>query len=99
VHEAPPAKVEPKPAPKQIAKADSDDVPKAIPVKRYTPPVVVAKKKSEPVKSKTYTVKPNETLYSIASRNGVSVKALQEANKIIKPESLRDGMKLVIPGK
>ena len=59
----------------------------------------VAKKKSESVKSKTYTVKPNETLYSIASRNGVSVKALQEANKITKPESLRDGMKLIIPSK
>jgi len=102
VDEAPPAKVEPKPAPKQIAKADNDVVPKAIPVKRYTPPAVekaVAKKKSESAKSKTYTVKPNETLYSIASRNGVSVKALQEANKITKPESLRDGMKLVIPGK
>jgi|JI6StandDraft_1071083.scaffolds.fasta_scaffold00483_8 LysM repeat protein len=102
VDEVPPAKAEPKPAPKQIAKADNDVVPKAIPVKRYTPPAVdksVAKKKSEPSKSKTYTVKPNETLYSIASRNGVSVKALQEANKITKPESLRDGMKLVIPGK
>lgn len=90
VDEAPPARV--------AAKKEAD-VPKAIPVKRYTPPAVVAKKKSEPSKSKTYTVKPNETLYSIASRNGVSVKALQEANKITKPESLRDGMKLVIPGK
>jgi LysM repeat protein len=75
-------------------------VPKAIPVKRYTPPVVTSKKKIEPAtKGKTYTVKPNETLYSIATRNGVSVKALQEANKIAKPESLRDGMKIIIPGK
>jgi LysM repeat protein len=29
----------------------------------------------------------------------VTVKALQSANKIAKPESLRDGMKLVIPAK
>lgn len=102
VQEAPPAKVEPKPAPKQIAKAE-DEVPKAIPVKRYTPPAVAEKpaaKKSTPAaKSKTYTVKPGETLYSIASRNGTTVKALQAANKIAKPEALRDGMKLVIPAK
>ena len=47
----------------------------------------------------SYTVKPNETLYSIATRHGVTVKSLQEANKITKPEALRDGMKLVIPAK
>lgn len=105
VEQAPPAKVEPKPAPRFIAKAE-DDVPKAIPVKRYTPPAVAeksaAKKKSTEApaaKSKTYTVKPNETLYGIASRHGVTVKALQDANKISKPELLRDGMKLVIPVK
>jgi LysM repeat protein len=105
IEQAPPAKVEPKPAPKLIAKAE-EDVPKAIPVKRYTPPAVaekpVAKKKSAETpaaKSKTYTVKPNETLYGIASRHGVTVKALQDANKITKPELLRDGMKLVIPVK
>jgi len=105
VEQAPPAKVEPKPAPRLIAKAE-DDVPKAIPVKRYTPPAVAekstAKKKSTEApaaKSKTYTVKPNETLYGIASRHGVTVKALQDANKISKPELLRDGMKLVIPVK
>jgi LysM repeat protein len=105
VEQAPPAKVEPKPAPRIIAKAD-DDVPKAIPVKRYTPPAVaekpaVKKKSTEAstAKSKTYIVKPNETLYSIASRHGVTVKSLQDANKITKPELLRDGMKLVIPVK
>jgi len=99
VDHTPPAKAEPKPAPRQVAKAE-DNVPKAIPVKRYTPPAV-ATKKSAPAaaKAKPYTVKPGETLYSIAARNGVSVKALQAANSITKPESLRDGMKLVIPGK
>ncbi len=103
VEQTPPAKVETKKAPKLTAKAE-DDVPKAIPVKRYTPPAVadkpVAKKKSNDApaaKSKSYTVKPNETLYGIASRHGVTVKALQDANKITKPELLRDGMKLVIP--
>lgn len=104
VQEAPPAKPEPKAAPKQVAKTE-EDVPKAIPLNRYTPPAAAAKtaaKKAAPasaVKSKTYVVKPGETLYSIAIRNGTTVKALQAANKITKPESLRDGMKLVIPGK
>lgn len=47
----------------------------------------------------TYVVKPGETLYRIANKHGVSVAALQKANNISKPESLRDGMKLVIPVK
>lgn len=102
VQDAPPAKPEPKPAPKVAAKTE-EDVPKAIPVKRYTPPAAVEKPaaKSTPpaARAKTYTVKPGETLYGIASRHGISVKALQAANRITKPESLRDGMKLVIPAK
>ncbi|MCX6854255.1 MAG: LysM peptidoglycan-binding domain-containing protein [Verrucomicrobia bacterium] len=90
------------------AEPREEGVPKALPVKRYTPPAVnkpavkkvadAAPAKKEPTKaSRTYTVKSGETLYSIATRNGVSVKSLQAANKIVKPESLRDGLKLVIP--
>lgn len=84
------------------------EVPKAIPVKRYSPPALekpVPKKVAQSAtpkpsgRSSTYTVKPNDTLYSIANRHGVTVKALQTANKIAKPESLRDGMKLTIPAK
>lgn len=88
-------------------------VPKAIPIKRYAPPVIekpASKKNAETTASKaapakttrsttSYTVKPNETLYSIATRHGVTVKALQSANKITKPENLRDGMTLVIPAR
>jgi len=104
-------KAEPKPEPKVERKQESE-VPKAIPVKRYSPPAIEkpatkkiadappAKKETKPAsRSSSYTVKPNETLYSIATRHGVTVKALQAANKITKPESLRDGMKLVIPAK
>lgn len=87
---------------------DEDEVPKAVPVKRYTAPVVnkpVVKKNAQaaPVKkeaakiSRSHPVKSGETLYSIATRYGVSVKSLQAANKIVKPESLRNGLKLVIP--
>jgi LysM repeat protein len=108
---APKAKVEaPKVAAVKTPKAEpkEEQVPKAIPLKRYTPPAVnkpAVKKvadappaKKEATKTaRTYTVKSGETLYSIATRNGVSVKALQAANKIVKPENLRDGLKLVIP--
>ena len=87
---------------------DEDEVPKALPVKRNSPPAAnkpVVKKIAEaaPAKkeaakiSRSYTVKSGETLYSIATRHGVSVKSLQAANKIVKPESLRNGLKLVIP--
>jgi LysM repeat protein len=97
-------------APKMQPKTEpvvENEVPKAIPVKRYSPPAIEkpAVKKvasvpaAKPARSSSYTVKPNDTLYNIANRHGVTVKALQLANKIAKPESLRDGMKLVIPAK
>lgn len=106
VEEAPPpAKPEPKVTAKPVAQKEVE-VPKAIPVSRNSLPSVsekapaVKKKQPEAVaKSRSYTVKPGETLYSIAIRNGTTVKALQAANKITKPESLRDGMKLVIPAR
>ncbi len=109
VQETPPAP--PAPAPQPEMKPEEKVVPKAIP---YTPKpeaekAPVKKKvietpppaKKEPVKTTatTHVVKPNETLYRIAAKYGISVKALQDANRITKPESLRDGMKLTIPKK
>jgi len=94
-------------APKQAEKS----VPKAIPVPRPPPTLAQAEKilvkKAIPTKktapaqrsATTYTVKPNETLYSIATKHHISVKALQESNRITRPELLRDGMQLVIPSK
>lgn len=109
VEEAPPAPIPAEPKAKPvIAKVVEKPVPKAIP---YTPPVEKApvKKivdspppaKKEPVKKSetTHVVKSGETLYRIASRHGVSVAALQAANKSAKPESLKIGMRLVIPRK
>lgn len=106
VEEAPPpAKPEPKEAPKPVAQKEAE-VPKAIPVSRNNLPSIKEKapasRKKQPevvAKTRSYTVKPGETLYSIAIRNGTTVKALQAANKIARPESLRDGMKLMIPAK
>lgn len=47
--------------------------------------------------AKTYTVKPSETLYSIAKKHGVSVDALQSANQIKDVTKLRVGQLLSIP--
>ena len=97
VEEAPPAAV---PAAPAVA-AFEKPVPKAIPVTRTA---LTAAAAAEPAKAAptravggSYVVKPGDTLYGIASRHGVSVKALQEANRITRPEALRDGMKLVLP--
>jgi LysM repeat protein len=103
VQEQPPA-----PAP-----AVADSVPKAIPVPatqvaalRQVPaakPAVVAAKAAPKAAAKastaTHTVKLGDNLHRIASRHQISVKALQEANKLSDPNHIREGMKLVIPAR
>ncbi len=46
-----------------------------------------------------YKVKKNESLWLIARREGVSVKALQEANNMRDNEVLKEGRELIIPAK
>lgn len=77
---------QPAPAPEKPAVKKVQEAPPA-PVKKETPKT----------SGSTYTVQSGDTLYRIANRNGVSVKALQDANKISRPEALKIGMKLVIP--
>jgi LysM repeat protein len=48
---------------------------------------------------RAHVVGPKETLYSIARKYGVKIDALQKANGIKDPTTLREGMKLVIPPK
>lgn len=48
---------------------------------------------------KRYKVKKNESLWLIARREGVSVKALQEANGMRDNEVLKEGRELIVPGK
>ncbi len=98
----PPEKTEP--IVKQ-SEVQHNDVPKAIPVPRNSQ-LISAEQESlkratvlPAAKLKSHTVRPGETLYAIAIRHGVTVKSLQSTNKIAKPESLREGMKLVIPSK
>ncbi len=88
----------PRPAEKNVAKKTPEaPAPKKIadspPEKKATP---AAPKSSRPG---SHVVKSGDTMYSIALKNGISVKALQAANKSARPEALRDGMTLVLPGK
>jgi lysozyme len=46
----------------------------------------------------TYTVKPGETLFGIATRLGVSLAALQQANDISNADQVYSGQVLKIPG-
>lgn len=45
----------------------------------------------------THTVTENETFYSLGKKYGLSMESVVAANPTIKPEQLREGMKVVIP--
>ena len=49
--------------------------------------------------TRSHTMAKGDTLYGLARKYGVSVSAIQTANNITKPESIRDGAKLIIPAK
>lgn len=48
-------------------------------------------------KKVTYTVKPGDTLYSIAKRYGIDVKTLASANGLSDPNALKAGTELTVP--
>lgn len=112
VEDAPPAPVTvPKPV---VAQEVEKVVPKAVPVPRPEPKAAPVEKapvkkivdtpppaKKEPAKSggSTHVVQSGENFYRIATKYGISVGALQAANKSAKPESLQIGAKLTIPHK
>jgi LysM repeat protein len=69
--------------------APKKSAPKAAP-KSTTPKATAAK---------THTLASGETLYRLSAKYGVSVAAIQKANNIKNPNSMREGMKLIIPAK
>lgn len=81
-------------APQQVAAATSN----------VTPPPVSAPAAPAPADRPaaqaggTYTVEPGETLYGIARKTGASAAAIQSANNLSSPDSIRVGQRLVIPG-
>ncbi len=46
-----------------------------------------------------HVVRPGDTLWSVASRHGISVSQLQAANRLPNPDALRLGQTLVIPSR
>jgi len=89
-------KPSPVPTPSQMSRriaetppAPKKSAPKAAP-KSTTPKATAAK---------THTLASGETLYRLSAKYGVSVAAIQKANNIKNPNSMREGMKLVIPAK
>lgn len=62
-----------------------------------TEPAVVRKPDATPSKSRSHTVSKGDTLYSMSRKYGVSVSAIQKANNIKDPTSVREGAKLIIP--
>lgn len=63
---------------------------------RQTPPAS-SRQSEAPRAQRTVTVKSGDTPYSIAKANNVSLKALQQANKLGDKAKLKIGQKLVLP--
>ena len=98
------AKPTPVPAPSQMLKKIADSPPatkkeKPEPVKKAPAAEAAPKTVAKASSARSHTLKSGETLYRLASKYGVSVTAIQKANNIKNPNSMRDGMKLIIPAK
>ncbi|MCB1208397.1 MAG: LysM peptidoglycan-binding domain-containing protein [Verrucomicrobiales bacterium] len=90
------------PAPKAtpVAPKPSPVPPPSLAARKVepTPPPAPAKKPAPtPTKARSHTVAKGDTLYSMARTYGVSVSAIQKANGIKDPTTVRMGAKLVIP--
>lgn len=59
-------------------------------------PAVVEEPKAEPA-SETYVVKPNDVLWKIAEKFGLTWEKLAEFNKLVNPHLIFPGQKLTIP--
>ncbi len=80
--------------PASVAPAASVAVPSAAPLATPTPVPSVAPATG----GTTYTVKKGDTLWAIAQRHKITLKALQDANPQLKdPNVLKIGEKLTIP--
>jgi LysM repeat protein len=82
--------------------AGSVAAPGAAPTTMSLPPIdtpapAVAPTAAAPVGGSEYTVVKGDSLAKIAKKNGVSTKALQDANPGVQPTKLKPGQKLTIP--
>ena len=63
----------------------------------YTAPVVQPVSREVIARDALYTVAPGDTLYSIARRNGITVKSITDANRIGSVYDLKVGQQLLLP--
>jgi len=85
----------PTPVPTEVPTPAPTDIfvePTAEPTAEPTPEPTAA-----PVAGKRYRVKRGDTMWSIAQKFGVTLKALKKANPKVDPNAMRVGMVLVIP--
>src|SRR5690606_23015853 len=79
-------------APQQVAAASSNIMPAPAPVAPAPQP-----QQSASQGGGSYVVAAGDTLYGIARKTGVNASALQKANALSSPDSIRIGQRLTIP--
>jgi LysM repeat protein len=96
--EAPPAVVQPSTVP-ALPTVPQPPVSAPAPTPVTPSPTVSAPAPTAPAAGGTeYRVVAGDTLYGIAKKHGVSLRALLDANPGVDPRRLRVGQKLVVPG-
>ncbi len=64
-----------------------------------TPKTAASKAAKDSAGKRSYVITSKDTLYSVAKKFGVKVSALQKANDIKDPTTLKNGTRLIIPAK
>lgn len=93
-----PPSVEPPPTPVMPPRADISTAPPVVPKPVFQPPVAeTLPPAAVPEAERVHIVASGESLSRIAARYGVTIRELQDLNKIKDPNKIRIGQKLVLP--
>ncbi len=93
------AKAAPKPKPAKVAKAAPKPKPAKVAQAAPKPKKAASKKAVASTSAKVHVVKPNETLYRVATRYELSVDELRRLNRMSPDDSnIRPGQRLRVSG-